>query len=183
MTPPKPIVPWYPPSARWRQIWAALLTLIADLVGPRYRIGAISGRDIALETGQTLRLDQDETPGDQTRIPLPHAEVYGAAKIGDLLRLDDGRVVLRITSVSAFALTCTVVAGAELSSHKIISLPSSPPKRGNYPIETWPKLPGPKMQALIGSARPGQGLAPYGPKFARRLAIWACWQKWKAARP
>ena len=111
------------------------LTLIADLAGPRYRIGGLEGpageRAVPLTIGQSFRLDQDEAIGDATRVSLPHAEVFGAAKIGDLLRLDDGRVVLRVTAVSPFALSCMVVAGTELSGHKIISLPSSPPKRGH----------------------------------------------------
>ena len=106
------------------------LAVIADLAGPRYRIGEIAGGAMTLSVGQSLRLDQDEAPGDGARIPLAYGDVYAAANIGDLLRLDDGRVVLRVTAVSAFALSCSVVAGAELSSNKIISLPASPPKRG-----------------------------------------------------
>lgn len=105
------------------------LCLIADLSGPRFRIGEFAETTVSLEIGQTFRLDQDDTPGDENRVCLPVPEAYTSAAIGDLLRLDDGRVLLRVTAVSPFALTCAVVAGTELSSRKIISLPNTAPQR------------------------------------------------------
>lgn len=105
------------------------LAIVADLNGPRHRIGAFAAGKIALTPGQTLRLDQDEALGDENRAHLPLAEAYQQAKIGDMMRLDDGRVRLRVTAVSGFALTCTVVAGHELAGNKIISLPNTPPRR------------------------------------------------------
>ena len=105
------------------------LCLIVDLTGPRFRIGAFSDGTIPLEVGQLFKLDQDEAPGDATRVHLPVPEAFAAASIGDLLRLDDGRVILRVRAVTPFALSCTVVAGSALSSHKIIALPRTAPRR------------------------------------------------------
>ena len=107
----------------------APLCVIADLAGPRFRIGDFAETKVTLEIGQTFRLDQDEAPGDGTRVCLPVPEAYTQSSIGDLLRLDDGRVMLRITAVTPIALTCTVVAGEELSGNKIISLPKVTPRR------------------------------------------------------
>ncbi len=105
------------------------LCLIADLAGPRFRIGAFAAGSIQLEVGQTLKLDQDEAPGDATRVYLPVPEAFATASIGDQLRLDDGRVILRVKAITPVSLTCSVVAGSELSSYKIISLPRTAPRR------------------------------------------------------
>ena len=105
------------------------LCLIADLSGPRFRLGSFAKGTVVLEPGQSFRLDQEETPGDESRVCLPVPEAFATASIGDMLRLDDGRVRLRITAVSPVALTCRVVAGVELSSNKIISLPKTQPQR------------------------------------------------------
>ena len=105
------------------------ICLIADVSGPRFRIGRFANTQVDLEVGQTFYLDQDETPGDASRVCLPAIEAYLGTSIGDLLRLDDGRVVLRVVKTSPVALTCRVVAGTQLSSHKIISLPRVTPRR------------------------------------------------------
>lgn len=105
------------------------LCVVADLAGPRFRIGTFAEGSIQLEVGQTLKLDQDETPGDATRVHLPVPEAFAAASIGDQLRLDDGRVILRVKAITPVSLSCTVVAGTELSDHKIISLPGTAPHR------------------------------------------------------
>jgi len=103
------------------------IALIADISGTRFRIGEFLNGSVQLEAGQTFRLDQDETPGDENRVHLPVPAAFTSSSIGDLLRLDDGRVMLRVTKISPVSINCTVVAGSELSSHKIISLPKIAP--------------------------------------------------------
>ena len=103
------------------------LAMIADVSGPRFRIGAFAQGMVELETGQALVLDQDETLGDHRRVYLPVPAAFTSSRIGDLLRLDDGRVVLRVLKVSPVALHTVVVAGTELSGNKIISLPNVQP--------------------------------------------------------
>src|SRR6266446_236514 len=65
--------------------------ILADLQGPRLRIGAIAGGSVDLETGATVRLDLDEAPGDAARLCLPHREVFAVLKPDSLLLIDDGR--------------------------------------------------------------------------------------------
>ncbi len=102
------------------------IALIADVSGPRFRIGPFAHGSLALETGQSLILDQDETPGGRDRVHLPVPAAFTSSRIGDLLRLDDGRVALRVLKVSPVALHTVVVSGTELSGNKIISLPNVP---------------------------------------------------------
>ena len=136
------------------------LCLIADISGPRFRIGPFADTRIALEPGQVLRLDQDEAPGDAYRVHLPVPEAFSASSIGDLLRLDDGRVVLRVTATSPVALTCTVVAGTELSSGKIISLPKVTPRRDELSLRdhaqvSWARAAGVDWVAVPWPTDPG----------------------------
>ncbi len=103
------------------------IAIIADLQGPKLRIGDFAEGSIALEVGQQLRLDLDPTPGDGTRVNLPHPEVLDVLDIGDDVLLDDGRVRLEITdkggSGDGAFLQARVTAGTKLSNHKGFNIP------------------------------------------------------------
>src|SRR5687767_9561067 len=68
--------------------------ILADLQGPKFRIGMFANRTIELKVGQTFTLDNNPAPGDQTRVYLPHPEILSAMTAGDRLLLDDGKVQL-----------------------------------------------------------------------------------------
>ena len=72
------------------------LGVLADLQGPKLRLGRFKDVEIAIEPGQRLRLDLDETPGDETRVCMPHPEIFKALREDHLLLLDDGRVRLKV---------------------------------------------------------------------------------------
>ena len=67
-----------------------------DLQGPKLRLGAMAKGPIELKKGQKLRFDMDAAPGTTKRVPLPHPEIFKAAKPDGLLLIDDGKVRLRI---------------------------------------------------------------------------------------
>ena len=66
------------------------IAILADLQGPKLRVGTMAEGGVVLEQGQTFRLDLDDTRGDTTRAPLPHPEIFAALKEGTdlLLALD-----------------------------------------------------------------------------------------------
>lgn len=64
-------------------------TILADLQGPKLRVGKFAEGKVLLETGATFRLDRDPTPGDATRVELPHREIFEAVTEGARLLLDD----------------------------------------------------------------------------------------------
>jgi pyruvate kinase len=99
------------------------IAVLADLQGPKLRVGTFRDGAIALERGQDLRLDLDETPGDETRVNLPHPEIFAAISPGTRVLLNDGRVVLEVVSCDADHAVTTVIAGDELSNHKGLNLP------------------------------------------------------------
>jgi pyruvate kinase len=72
--------------------------ILADLQGPKLRVGAFQGGKVQLEAGAPFRFDLDEAPGDRKRAPLPHPEIFAAISPGTKLLLDDGRLSLEVES-------------------------------------------------------------------------------------
>ena len=99
------------------------LGILFDLQGPKLRIGTFKDYRIKLAEGDKFRLDMNPEPGDQTRVCLPHKEIFAAMKPGLELLLNDGVVRLRIDSCTADTADCTVIAGGELSNKKGVNVP------------------------------------------------------------
>lgn len=97
--------------------------ILADVQGPKLRVGRFGGGRVSLQTGASFRLDLNPTPGDVTRVELPHPEIIGAASIGTNLLLDDGKLRLRVTAVRADHLMTEVVVGGPLSDRKGVNVP------------------------------------------------------------
>ena len=72
------------------------LGVLADLQGPKLRLGRFANVEIDVKPGHKMRFDLDPTPGDETRVQMPHPEIFKALRTGMLLLLDDGRVRLRV---------------------------------------------------------------------------------------
>jgi pyruvate kinase len=101
------------------------LAVLADLQGPKFRLGRFAGGSISIVRGHRLRLDLDSAVGDETRVQLPHPEVLGILRPGALLVLDDGKIRLEVRAVGDGFADCEVVAGSRLSDHKGIAVPGS----------------------------------------------------------
>ena len=99
------------------------MTILVDLQGPKLRVGKFAGGKIELVDGASFRLDRDATPGDATRVCLPHREVFAALKVGARLLLDDGKLVLRVTAKDDDWIETSVEVGGMLSDHKGLNVP------------------------------------------------------------
>jgi len=97
--------------------------ILADVQGPKLRVGRFHGGRVQLQTGQTFRLDLNPTPGDVRRVNLPHPEILQAAQIGTTLLLDDGKLRLRVTRKREDHLETEVVVGGPLSDRKGVNVP------------------------------------------------------------
>jgi pyruvate kinase len=97
--------------------------ILADVQGPKLRVGNFSGGRVFLQTGQQFRLDLNPTPGSASRVNLPHPEIIEAASIGATLLLDDGKLRLRVARKRDDALETEVVVGGPLSDHKGVNVP------------------------------------------------------------
>jgi len=98
-------------------------TILADLQGPKLRVGRFAGGKVKLETGAVFVLDRDPTPGDATRVELPHREIFAAVEPGARLLLDDGKLVLRVTDHSPERIETLVEVGGPLSNNKGLNVP------------------------------------------------------------
>ncbi len=103
--------------------FARPIGVLADVQGPKLRVGRFGGGRVFLQNGQRFSLDLNPTPGDATRVNLPHPEIIEAASIGCALLLDDGKLRLRVTRKLASGLETEVVVGGPLSDHKGVNVP------------------------------------------------------------
>jgi pyruvate kinase len=98
--------------------------VLLDLQGPKLRIGSFAAGPVELAAGATFRLDLDrDRPGDATRAPLPHPEIFAALKPGAELLLDDGRLRLAVQSFGPDHAITRVVVGGRLSDRKGVNVP------------------------------------------------------------
>jgi len=101
------------------------IAILADLQGPKLRVGEIEGGSVELVTGQTFRLDLDKAKGSSKRAPLPHPEIFASVKTGHSLLLDDGKIRLRVTSHGADFAETEVIVGGMLSNRKGVNVPEA----------------------------------------------------------
>lgn len=97
--------------------------ILADVQGPKLRVGQFAGGRVQLQTGHIFRLDLNPTPGDSTRVQLPHPEIIAAASIGTTLLLDDGKLRLRVVRKRSDHLETEVTVGGPLSDRKGVNVP------------------------------------------------------------
>ncbi|MEO1190698.1 MAG: pyruvate kinase [Pseudomonadota bacterium] len=101
------------------------IAVLADLQGPKLRLGRFAEGKVKLKTGAKFRLDRDEALGDAKRAPLPHPEIFAALDKGQQLLLDDGKVALTVQSHGADFADCKVITGGTLSDRKGVNVPGA----------------------------------------------------------
>jgi pyruvate kinase len=99
--------------------------IMADLQGPKLRLGTFTDKKVRLESGKAFRLDLDQKPGDLTRATLPHPEIFAAIEPGTQLLIDDGNVRLNVEKCGKDFAETTVVIGGDISDHKGVNVPNA----------------------------------------------------------
>ena len=99
------------------------LAIMADLSGPKMRIGKLASEPIELKPDDTFTLTTDDIIGDSSRVSVSFAGLPKAVKAGDTLYLNDGYIQLEVTKVHGNDVVCTVKVGGELRSRKGLNLP------------------------------------------------------------
>jgi pyruvate kinase len=103
--------------------------ILADMQGPKLRIGTFKGGHVMMERGMMIRFDSNSEAGDETRVCLPHPEVMGALEIDGLFFLDDGKVRCRIREHGEDEhgpyVVAEIRAGGELSDKKGLNVPGA----------------------------------------------------------
>ena len=99
--------------------------VLADLQGPKLRVGLIENGKIHVKQGDALRLDLEQALGTQASIPLPHEEIFQALEIGSTLLIDDGKVRLNVTEVAPNFAETIVEVGGTISDRKGVNVPDA----------------------------------------------------------
>lgn len=99
------------------------IAVIADVQGPKIRLGDLGSPTVSLVTGQRWVLDRDPSPGDGRRVSVELPSFGHAARRGDPILLGDGAAELRVDHVDARSIDTTVVSGGTVSAHAGIYLP------------------------------------------------------------
>ena len=99
--------------------------ILADLQGPKLRVGVFADGPIQLVAGQSFRLDLDTTPGDAHRAGLPHPEIFAVLTPGSELLLDDGKLRLEVETCGPSFADTRVIVGGRLSANKGVNVPGA----------------------------------------------------------
>ena len=99
--------------------------ILADLQGPKIRLGRFEQGRVTLVPGATFTITTDDVAGDVDRCGTTYAGLPGDVKVGDPLLIDDGRLALRAVQVTATDVVTEVVVGGEVSNNKGINLPGA----------------------------------------------------------
>lgn len=103
------------------------IAVLGDLQGPKLRVGQFANPEgELLAKGQNFRFDLDGgTPGDSTRVQLPHPEIIEASAVGHVLLIDDGKVKMRVTGTGPGYIDCTVEVPGRIKDKKGVNTPDS----------------------------------------------------------
>jgi pyruvate kinase len=99
--------------------------ILADLQGPKLRLGTFAAGSAVLARGGTFVLDDDPKPGDAARVYLPHPEILSSLQAGHRLLIDDGKVRLVVTEASRTRAVTKVEVEGRVSDRKGVSLPDT----------------------------------------------------------
>ena len=97
--------------------------ILADLQGPKLRVGVFKNGAEELEEGKSFRLDLSEAEGDVKRVCLPHPEIFQSLEVGARLLVNDGKIRLRVVACGPDFADCTVIAGGTISNRKGVNVP------------------------------------------------------------
>ena len=99
------------------------ICVMADLQGPKLRCGKFKNGSVLLSEGNNFSFDLDHNLGDETRVCLPHKEIFQALQVGSILLIDDGKIRLKVISCQHDRAYLIVLIGGKISDNKGVNLP------------------------------------------------------------
>ncbi|PIE45291.1 MAG: pyruvate kinase [Gammaproteobacteria bacterium] len=101
------------------------IAILADLQGPKFRVGRFENDRVTLTLGQEFVFDNNQTPGNQERVYLPHPEIFEAVSIGDRLLIDDARVCFEVIANDGQRIVTKHIYGKSISNNKGLNMPDT----------------------------------------------------------
>ncbi len=99
--------------------------ILADLQGPKIRLGTFTDGSVALQRDERFVITTDEVPGDSGICSTTYAGLPGDVRPDDLILIDDGRVTVRVADIVGNQVITRVIEGGVVSDHKGLNLPSA----------------------------------------------------------
>jgi pyruvate kinase len=99
------------------------VAILADLQGPKLRVGIMPPEGVPLKAGETLILTTEPITGGPGRVPVQYERLPEAVRSGDRILIDDGLLELKVLDVQGREIETEVVTGGILSSNKGLNLP------------------------------------------------------------
>ncbi|MBB4749522.1 pyruvate kinase [Actinoplanes lobatus] len=100
------------------------VAILADLQGPKIRLGKFADGPHRWETGDRVVITSDEILGTKERVSCTYKKLPHEVKVGDRLLIDDGKVAIEVTGVDVEDIHCLVTEGGPVSNNKGVSLPN-----------------------------------------------------------
>ena len=101
------------------------VAVLCDLQGPKLRVGQFRDGKAVIRHGSHFTFDRDPAPGDDTRVCLPHPELFGILQKGQRLLIDDGKLRLKVIRADADAILCSAEVGGVISDRKGVNVPDA----------------------------------------------------------
>lgn len=101
------------------------VAVLCDLQGPKLRVGQFKDGKAVIRHGGHFVFDTDPAPGDDTRVCLPHGELFGVLEKGQRLLIDDGKLRLRVIEAGAEWIRCSAEVGGVISDRKGVNVPDA----------------------------------------------------------
>ncbi|AWW72964.1 pyruvate kinase [Erythrobacter sp. KY5] len=105
--------------------FARPIAILADLQGPKLRVGPFKDGQAVLRHSGHFTLDRDDTPGDETRVCLPHPELFGIMERGQRLLINDGKIRLVVKEADEDRIFCSAEVGGVISDRKGVNVPDA----------------------------------------------------------
>ncbi len=100
--------------------------ILADLQGPKLRIGLVKDNKVVLEPGKEIIITTKECEGDETKLYITYPQFPQDVKVGETVLIDDGKLHLKVTDTNnKDEVRCTITVGGDLSSKKGVNLPNT----------------------------------------------------------
>ncbi len=97
--------------------------VLADLQGPKIRLGRFAGGPVQWATGETVRITVEDCIGDHDRVSTTYKQLAQDAQPGNRVLVDDGKVALVIEHIDRNDVVCSVIEGGPVSNNKGLSMP------------------------------------------------------------
>jgi pyruvate kinase len=101
------------------------IAILCDLQGPKLRVGTFKDGKAVIRHSGHFTLDRNPEPGDETRVELPHPELFGILEKGQRLLINDGKIRLRVIRADENEILCSAEVGGVISDRKGVNVPDA----------------------------------------------------------